>query len=192
VSVKARKLKFRSYNNYYKFINPKLKKIEELNKSLNNPEELAGMFLPKGCKERFDIMFVAEMPSMNELKDDLAKDNFNFGVTARDRFFQEMLIKYDVAGSYMTDIVKARDIPRQPTEKEIKKWLNFLLEEIKIISPKVIIVVGQRTYEQSFRPFVEPLLSKNIKIDYIFHYCSQVPRDKFEERFKEIIGKLKE
>ena len=99
----------------------KKRQIERLNKLLNHPKELAGVFLPKGYKKRFDIMFVAEMPSMNESKDDSIKDNFNFDVSERDRFFQEMLIKYNIAGSYMTDIVKARDVPRQPTEKEIKK-----------------------------------------------------------------------
>lgn len=171
--------------------NTKVEKINKLNKSLKQPEELAGMFLPRGYKEQFDIMFVAEMPSMNEPKGVLAEDNFNFGVTARDRFFQDMLVKYGAAGSYVTDIVKARDIPRQPTEKEIKEWLNFLLEEIKIIGPRVIIVIGQRTYEQSFRPFIEQLAPKDIKIDYIFHYCSQVPRDKFEERFKKIVRRSK-
>jgi len=164
----------------------KLEKINKLNKSLKQPEESPGTFLPKGHKEQFDIMFLAEMPSMNQSKDASAQ---NFDATARDRFFQDMLVKYDVAGSYITDIVKARDFPRRPTEEEIKGWLKFLLEEIKIINPRVIIVVGQMTYYKSFQPFVEPLISKDIKIDYIFHYCSQVPKNKFEGRFKRIIGK---
>jgi len=171
--------------------NTKVEKINKLNKSLNHPEELAGMFLPKGYKKRFDTMFVSEMPSINKSKDDSIEENFNFDVSARDKFFQEMLIKYDVAGNYITDIVKTRNYPRRPTEKEIKEWLNFLLEEIRTISPKIIIVVGKMTYEQSFRPFVEPLIPKNIKIDYIFHYCSQVSKNKFENRFKKVIKNKK-
>ncbi|MGD0092774.1 MAG: hypothetical protein ABSE73_22915 [Planctomycetota bacterium] len=55
---------------------------------------------------------------MNEPKNDgqnVNFENFNFGVTARDRFFQEMLVKYGLSGVYVTDIVKKRDLPRLPT-----------------------------------------------------------------------------
>jgi uracil-DNA glycosylase family 4 len=103
-----------------------------------------------------------------------------------------MLIKYGVGGSYVTDIVKGRDTARKPTKTEIQKWLPFLIEEINIIQPRTIIVLGKRTYESSFRPFIEPLIPKNIKIDYVFHYCSQVPRVKFEKKFSEVINKRKD
>jgi hypothetical protein len=93
-------------------MNSRLEELEKLNRTLKMPQELGGIFLPKGSPEQFDFMFVAEMPSMNEPKKN-NNENFNFGVTARDRFFQEMMIKYDVAGSYVTDIVKKRDIPRR-------------------------------------------------------------------------------
>jgi len=173
----------------------KLNKLEQLNKRLKPPKELGGIFLPKNFRKRFVFMFVAEMPSMNEPKNKSSEnDNFNFSVTARDRFFQEMMIKYGVAGSYVTDIVKARDIPRQPTEKEVQKWLSFLLKEIEIIQPKAIIILGKRTYETSFKPFIEPRISrisKEIKVDYVFHYSSQVPRNKFERRFNKIINGMK-
>ena len=170
----------------------KLNQLKNLIKTLKAPKELGGVFLPMGYKEQFDFMFVAEMPSMNEPKNDLLKnENFNFGVTARDRFFQEMIIKYNVAGSYVTDIVKERDIHRKPTKEEIKKWLPFLLKEVEIIQPRAIIVLGRRTYEASFKPFIKPMISKNIFVDYVFHYSSQVPRNKFEYRFDKVISKVR-
>lgn len=171
----------------------KINKLTELNKSLNPPKELGGMFLPKDSSEQYDFMFVAEMPSMNEpnKKSSGGSGNFNFGVTARDRFFQEMMTKYGVAGSYVTDIVKARDLPRKPSKEEIQKWLPFLLKEIEIIQPKAIIVLGKRTYEESFKLFVEPEIPKEIKVDYVFHYSSQVPKNKFERKFKEVVNWLK-
>lgn len=173
-------------------MNGRLKKLDDLNKNLKPPKELGGIFLPEESFKQFNFMFIAEMPSMNEPKGKLGEnENFNFGVTARDRFFQEMMIKYDVAGSYVTDIVKARDIPRKPGKEEIQKWLPFLLKEIEIIQPKAIIVLGKRTYEASFKPFVEPMIPKDIKIDYVFHYSSQVPRNKFERRFSEVMGKMR-
>jgi len=173
-------------------VNDKLAELEKLNKSLKPPRELSGVFLPIGSRRKFDFMFVAEMPSMNEPNKKSGENkNFNFSVTVRDRFFQEMMTKYGVAGSYVTDIVKARDIPRQPTEKEIQKWLPFLLKEIEVIQPKAIIVLGRRTYEVSFKPFVDPLISKKIKVNYVFHYSSQVPRKKFERRFSKVINQIR-
>ena len=175
-------------------MNTKLDKIENLNKSLKPPKELGGRFLPEGFKEQFDFMFVAEMPSMNEPKKKSAKkENFNFGITARDRFFQKMMGKYGVAGSYVTDIVKQRDIPRRPTKEEIKKWLPFLLKEVEIIQPKAIIVLGRRTYDASFKPFVEPFIPKNIKVDYVFHYSQQGAKTnaEVEQRFSEVIRKIR-
>lgn len=173
-------------------MNNKLNQLGDLNKSLKPPRELSGVFLPRGSKERFYFMFIAEMPSMNEPKKKSGEnENFNFGVTTRDRFFQEMMTKYDVVGSYVTDIVKVRDIPRRPTKTEIQKWLPFLLKEIEIIQPKAIIVLGQRTYEASFKPYVEPaIIQKGIKVDYVFHYSSQVPRRKFERRFSEVMKRM--
>ena len=169
----------------------KLNELKNLNKTLRPPRELGGVFLPSVYEKRFDVVFVAEMPSMNEPANDESADNFNFGVTARDKFFQEMMVKYNVAGSYVTDIVKERSVPGQPTAAEIQKWLPFLLKEIAIIQPKTIIVLGRRTYVASFKPFVEPeLADKNIKIDWVFHYSNQVPRNKFERRFAKVIGKL--
>ncbi len=171
----------------------RLNKLENLNKTLTVPNELGGVFLPVDSQKKFDIMFVSEMPSMNEPKKESDKNiNFNFAVTARDRFLQEMMIKYGVAGSYVTDIIKRRSLPRRPTEIEIQEWLPFLLQEIEIIKPKAIIVLGKRTYNVSFKPFVESLIPKDIKVDYVFHYSSQVPKNKFEQRFCEVINRIRD
>lgn len=172
----------------------KIESLKELNKRLKPPAELGGLFLPVGAKEQFEIMFVAEMPSMNEPENEIDRaKNFNFGITARDRFLLELLTKYGVAGSYVTDIVKGRDIPRKPTKEEIEKWLPFLLEEIEIIRPKGIIVLGKRTYDASFKPFVEPLIKGNIKLDWVFHYSQQGAKTNLEveQRFSEVVLKMK-
>jgi len=168
-----------------------LEKLNELNKTLITPKELGGSFLPKEMPKQFDFMFVAEMPSMAKPKD-IATLGGNFNVSARDNFFQEMMKKYSVAGSYVTDIVKEGNIPRRPTGEEIKKWLPFLVKEIEIIQPKIIIVLGKRTYEGSFKKYIEPYISKETKVDWVFHYSSQVPRNKFEQKFSERILKYKQ
>ncbi len=169
----------------------KLEALKTLNQKLKPPGELGGVFLPEGAKEQFDFMFIGEMPSMNEPKNWDGISNYNFNVTKRDKFLQEMMVKYAVGGSYLTDIVKARDVARMPTKDEIKKWLPYLLREIDILETRAIVVLGERTYKKSFKKYVEPFISQNIKVDYVFHYCSQVTRDKFEKRFSEIIERLK-
>ncbi len=173
-------------------MNSKLDKLKNLNKKLKPSRESSGVFLPKDSRERFNFMFVAEMPSMNKPEEKSNRNKYpNFSRTTRDKFLQEMMVKYGVAGSYVTDIVKAGDRPRQPTEKEIQKWLPFLLKEIEIIRPKAIVVLGRRTYEASFGPFIEPRISKEIKVDYALHYSSQVPKNKFERRFGEVIKRMR-
>ncbi len=101
------------------------------------------------------------------------------------------MVKYGVAGSYVTDIVKARSQPRQPTKVEALTWLPFLLKEIAIIGPGVIVVLGKRTYEGTFLPHVAQKIPAGIRSDYVFHYSNQVPKSKFEQRFAAVITQLR-
>jgi uracil-DNA glycosylase len=102
-----------------------------------------------------------------------------------------MMSKYGIAGRYATDTVKKRDVPRRPKPDEIAKWLPTLLQEIEIIRPQTLVVLGKRTYDDSFRPFVGQHIPKNIKVDWVFHYSNQATRKKFEDRFRHVIGKTK-
>ncbi len=173
----------------------KLTKLKELNKQLILPKELGGVFIPKGFDERFDIMFIAEMPSKNEPKENLRiNQNFNFDVTSKDKFLQKMMMKYGVAGSYITDIVKSRNIPRKPNREEIEKWTPFLIKEIEIIQPKGIVILGKRTYENSFKPFIKNLVPRQIVIDWVYHYSQQGSKTnkEVELKFAEVIIKIRE
>lgn len=169
----------------------KLLGLAILNRALKPPDELPGSFQPEESPKQFDVMFVAEMPSMAEPRKHSGSNHSNFGVTARDRFLQETMCKYGVGGSYITDVVKKRDVPRRPTAGEIKQWLPFLLKEIELINPRAIVVLGKRTYEHSFLPYVQPHIPEGIRVDYVFHYSTQVPRKKFEMRFAQVIRALK-
>jgi len=57
--------------------------------------------------------------------------------------------------------------------------------------PQALVVLGKRTYEGSFMPFVARHTPKNIKVDWVFHYSNQVPRKKFEDKFRQVIGNIK-
>ncbi len=169
----------------------RLQQLEEINRSLNHPRELGGVFLPHGVEKTFDVMLIAEMPSMREPPTRAQPDwNWNFDVTRRDKFLQCMMSKYGLGGNYVTDLVKSRDIPGKPSHTELLKWLPFLLREIELISPEGIIVLGKRTYESSFLPYVQPAICESIRVDWVFHYCTQVSRRKFEERFKAVVESM--
>ena len=167
--------------------------IEELNKQLNFPKELSGVFLPYKYKEKFNFMFLGEMPSQNEPRETtINNQNFNFNITKRDKLLQSIMIKCSIAGSYITDIVKSRDAARMPFKQEVEKYRNFLLDEIEIIDPNIIIIIGKRTYEQSFLKYIKPFINEKIICDYVFHYSSQVPREKFKGKFKQVIKKYQD
>src|SRR5262245_58613158 len=103
--------------------------IKALNKTLNPACDLSGLFLPVEAPKQFNVMFVAEMPSMNVPKGWVQGDVIpNFSETARDRFLQDMMVKYGVGGSYVTDIVKTRDYPRQSTRGRGKPWAAVSLK----------------------------------------------------------------
>ena len=174
------------------FMNNKINKLDNLNKTLELPQELSGVFLPKNSPKQFDFMFIAEMPSMKKQKD-ISGLGGNFNVSAPDKLLQKMMIQCEVAGSYVTDIVKKGDVARKPTKSEIREWLPFLLKEIEIIQPKAIIVLSKRTYEASFKPFVEPMISKKIKVDYVFHYSQQGAKTNIEveKKFSEVISHMR-
>lgn len=171
----------------------KLNKLENLNKVLKSSRELSGVFLPSNLRKQFDFMFVAEMPSENKPKNWDGKSNYNFNVTKRDEFFQKMIKDNGLGGSYATDIVKEINTPRKPSQEEIEKHQHFLLKEIEIIKPKNIIVVGKRTYEGSFKRFIGPFISKDIKVDWIYHYSQQGAKTKteIEQKFREVVNKMK-
>ncbi len=166
--------------------------MEALNKTLDATRDLSGVFLPTKSEKQFEVMFLAEMPSMNVPKGWVKGQPIpNFDVTKRDKFLQAMMSDNGVGGSYATDIVKTRSVPRSPTPAEVRTWLPFLLKEMEIIQPQTLVVLGKRTYEASFRPFVAQHIPKGIKVDWVFHYSSQVPKKKFEDRFRQVVGNIK-
>ncbi len=170
----------------------KIEKLEKLNKKLKLiPEDLPGRFSPGGYKECFDFIFLALRPSMNVPRGWNGFSNYNFDAgAAPDNFFKEILINCGVAGNYVTDIVKKRALADQrPTHEEIIEYLPFLIEEIEIIKPKVIILIGGEV-RRIFGRYIERHISEEIKSDWVWHYSQQGAKTNKEvlERFQEVIN----
>ncbi len=89
-----------------------------------------------------DIVFVGEAPGKQE---DLQGRPF---VGASGKFFDEMLAKagFDRTDVYITNIVKYRPPNnRDPSTDEKRQFWPFLMEQIDIIAPRVVITLGRHS-----------------------------------------------
>lgn len=94
-----------------------------------------------------DLMFVGEAPGAEE---DRTGRPF---VGAAGKFLAEMLqsIGLDREKVFITNIVKYRPPNnRDPLPEEIEECLPFLVAQIKVISPKVIILLGRHSLNVFF------------------------------------------
>lgn len=119
-----------------------------------------------------DIMFIGEAPGKQE---DLEGQPF---VGAAGKFLSEMLegIKLTRDDVYITNIVKYRPPEnRDPTPEEIKECLPFLVRQIKIIQPKLIVFLGRHAMNVFFPNFRisqvhgKPVRMKNQVYMPLFH-----------------------
>lgn len=91
-----------------------------------------------------DIVFIGEAPGKNE---DLTGLPF---VGAAGKFLDEMLASVDLQRSdiYITNIVKYRPPNnRDPSPEEKKEFWPYLVKQLQIIQPKVIITLGRHSME---------------------------------------------
>jgi uracil-DNA glycosylase family 4 len=91
-----------------------------------------------------DIVFIGEAPGKNE---DLQGRPF---VGAAGKFLEEMLATVDLKREdiYITNIVKYRPPGnRDPLPEEKKAFLPFLLKELSIIKPVIVVTLGRHSME---------------------------------------------
>lgn len=91
-----------------------------------------------------DIVFIGEAPGKNEDEQGLPF------VGAAGKFLNEMLAEADMERSdvYITNIVKYRPPNnRDPLPEEKKAFWPYLLKQLQIIQPKVVITLGRHSME---------------------------------------------
>ena len=91
-----------------------------------------------------DIMFVGEGPG--EMEDNSGRPFVGRAGQLLDRIIQNVLMlnREDV---YIANIVKCRPpANRAPTEEEAEKCKPFLIKQIEIVKPKIIIALGATSY----------------------------------------------
>jgi len=91
-----------------------------------------------------DIVFIGEAPGKNEDEQGLPF------IGAAGKFLNEMLAQVNLARAdvYITNIVKYRPPEnRDPTPEEKAAFWPYLLKQLQIIDPKVVITLGRHSME---------------------------------------------
>jgi len=115
------------------------------------------------------VIFVAERPSTRggKIPDDL------------DVEFFRLLRKFNLQDSHITDLIKCRGTVKEAKcrgewDRRVENCLPFLLEEIDIIKPHVIVAIGKRVYKE----LEKRKLVEKFKIKRITHYSYAFTRGK--------------
>ena len=133
----------------YKEINPHVQKqkkleLEKLRKKLNEIKNCdlknnASNLVFSDGNPSAKIMIIGEGPGANEDKEGLPF------VGRAGQLLDKMLnaINLSRESVYITNVVNFRPPEnRKPTEEEIKRYLPFLKQHIKLISPKIVLLLG--------------------------------------------------
>jgi len=155
-----------------------LEKINcEIEKTANKEGRLYmfGNFIPNK-----KVMFVAEMPATSKIK--YWHPRSNFTVTKSDEKFLALLNKYGFGGSYITDFVKTVTKVREPTKKEKLEFAPYLLNEIAILKPIIVIAVGLSAH----RMLSEIEEKIEVPIEIIWHPAYAKRCNKWKEYEKQI------
>jgi uracil-DNA glycosylase family 4 len=122
-------------------------------------------FLSDGQTEYGRVMFIAYRPSTRRLdKSEIGKK--------RIELFYKLLRKFGLSNAHLTDLTKCRRSGKFISRVEIKNCLPYLKEEVKIVNPDYLIVVGLDTYH--ILSFVLELLNLDFpeeRISKIRHYA---------------------
>jgi uracil-DNA glycosylase family 4 len=127
-----------------------------------------------------NIMLIGQNPGKEE-----AKQGKPF-VGRSGKYLNSVLLKNNIDRSelYITSVVK-EPTPRnrKPTKEEIDYWMPFLVEEIQLVKPKVIVLMGEVAWKT---PRFEA-------INYIetYHPAAAMRFPKARERFERDIRKIK-
>ena len=152
------------------------------------------------------VMFIGEAPGKDEVKE--LKPFVGQAGKLLTNYFEETLINRN-DDLYITNVVKCRptykDNPnknKKPDKDEIKNCLPFLIKEINIIKPKLIVLCGGTSYgalmnKKSFK--ISEIRGKIFKINidsteydaitiyhpsYLMQYANQIQIDKTKDDLK--------
>lgn len=136
------------------------------------------------------VMVIAMGPGKTELK--LKKPFVGRAGKFLDKILEQN--KIDRKKLYIASVLKT--LPRKITKKQVEKNKPFLLKQIKLVKPKIIILLGGLALEAvlNFKPITK-YQGRIIKIGKVRYFCTFHPaaamrfpkiKKKFQEDFKKI------
>lgn len=133
------------------------------------------------------VVFVCESPgpSGEEMGPTPAKRCWS--ESPRDKRFQAVLENYGLHACYITNTVKCgpRQGPRH-TDAEIDACIGFLVREIELLEPMVVVGVGGNAME-TIRRRVAPRLADPLVLFQVSHYSMRRnPREVWDREFTEL------
>lgn len=130
-----------------------------------------------GVGDDYRAMFIAESPSTaGGTGKKPAREGFYWGPnhSKNDKLFRDIRAKYGLENCYTTDLVKCGIKAGKPTRVKIRKCLPYLLKEIDIVKPKVIVTVGLNICVEcksyNFAKLLSELINIKMPIIQTWHY----------------------
>lgn len=138
------------------------------------------------------VMFVCESPGPSAVEVDDTSTEPCFYSSPRDRRFQEVRSKYHLEDCYITNTVKCGDRKGyRHTGSEIENCRPFLVREIDLIKPQVIVGVGNNAY-WTLRTEILQYLEDPPEVFLIRHYSFRGdPWKDWDKQFPELLRLLK-
>lgn len=121
------------------------------------------------------VVFVCESPGPSVTPQDFPNIERCWCITSKDKRFSEVRKKYGLENCYITNTVKCgvrRQGSSSHSNSEIGACIPFLLKELEIIKPQIIVAVGGKSYSTINRHIL-PRLSRTTKIKRITHYSAR-------------------
>lgn len=150
-------------------------------KSSNKVNLPSGAFVPGEGPDYAQIMLIGQNPGKDEVKQGRPF------VGRSGKYLNEVLKKNNIDRRkiYITSIVKqATPRNRKPTAQEIRQWMPYLVNEIRAVKPKTIVLMGKIAQKA---PRLE-----GIKYIETYHPAAAMrfpsAREKFERDFEKLQG----
>ncbi len=137
----------------------------------------------------YRVMFVCESPGPSALEGDAENIEPCFYGSPRDLRFQEIRRKYDLENCYITNTVKC-GVRRGARHSgfEVEKCRRFLVREIDLIQPQVVVGVGGNAY-RTLRTEVLKYLRNPPVLFHVTHYASRRnPKEAWNNEFPSYSG----
>ncbi len=188
-------------------ISLKEKKIKELNEKIQTVYKEETIVLGDG-KVDSSIFLIGEAPGKNEVE---LKKPF---VGQAGKYLEEFLEVLGLSREnlYITNVVKYRPtkksdktgrlINRTPTKKEINEFTNYLISEIDIIKPKIIVILGNTPLKSIYNEkakigelhgrLIEIVIKdKTYRMFPLYHPAAVIYRQELKKVYMKDLKKLK-